>query len=147
MEVHDDIIRHRLILHFKQRPVEFSDIKNNIRQLQDGVERTPHIIIVDGFPFEKADIEELKQWKALAEEKKAGIWFSATLHRDKLDFDKDGIPAPVNKFSDIFKVIIMLKPMQDYIEFELLKSHSQSGENRLCLKLDPRTMLISNHRV
>ncbi len=147
MEVHDDIIRHRLILHFKQKPVNFKDIRNSIKHFEDGLDQKPNMIIVDGFPFEQATLEELAQWKTLAEEKKVAIWFSATLHRDKLDIDDKGIPAPVNRFSDILQVIIMLKPMQDYTEFDLLKTHAHAKEKRLYLKLDPKTMLIANHRV
>jgi len=147
MQVHDELIRHRLILHFKQKSVHFDDIKNNIQQLEKGVDQSPNILIVDGFPFETATKGDLGYWKSLAEEKQLAIWFSATLHREKLKIDSKGIPAPVNNFSDLLEVIIMLKPMRDYIELDLLKSHAGSAENRLYLKLDPKTMLLSNHRI
>jgi archaellum biogenesis ATPase FlaH len=147
MIIHDEIIRHRLILHFKQQSVKIEDIKKNIEQLEKGLDKNPNILIVDGFPFEKAEEDELAKWKALAEEKQLAIWFSATLHRDNLEMDENGIPAPVNKFASLFEVIIMLRPVRDYIEFDLLKSHENSKEKRLALKLDPITMLISNHRV
>ena len=147
MQVHDELIRHRLILHFKQQSVHFDEVKNNIRQLENGIDQRPNILIVDGFPFETATNENLNEWKVLAEEKKLAIWFSATLHREKLKLDSNGIPAPVNKFSDLFEVIIMLNPLRNYIELDLLKSHTGTAENRLCLKLDPKTMLLSNHRI
>ena len=147
MQVHDELIRHRLILHFKQQSVHFEEIKKNIQQLEKGIAQSPNILIVDGFPFETATREDLAEWKALAEEKKLAIWFSATLHRENLEIDPNGIPAPVNNFSDLFEVIIMLNPMRDYTELDLLKSHANSAENRLCLKLDPKTMLLSNHRI
>ena len=147
MEVHDDVIRHRLILHFKQPSVKIQEIKQNIEQLESGLGQKANTLIVDGFQFENAKEEELAAWKSLAEEKHLAIWFSATLHRENLELDNKGIPAPVNKFSSLFEVIIMLKPVSDYIEFDLLKSHKDSKKNRLALKLDPKTMLISNHRV
>ena len=131
----------------KQQSVKIEDIKKNIEQLEKGLDKNPNILIVDGFPFEKAEEDELAKWKALAEEKQLAIWFSATLHRDNLEMDENGIPAPVNKFASLFEVIIMLRPVRDYIEFDLLKSHENSKEKRLALKLDPITMLISNHRV
>ncbi len=146
MAIHDDIIRHRLILHFKQSSVKVPDIQRHIEQLEKGLEHKPNILIVDGFQFESASVEDLKQWKEMAEAKNVAIWFSATLHREKLELDANGIPAPVNKFSELFKVVIMLKPMRGYIEFDLLKSPS-SLKKKLAIKLDPKTMLISNHRV
>jgi len=82
-----------------------------------------------------------------AESRKVEIWFSATLHRENLQLDEHGVPAPVNNFYDIFSVIIMLNPKQDHVDFNLLKAHDATNLDKLRLKLDPRTLLIANHRV
>ncbi len=147
MDVHDEIIRRRLILHFKQNNVPFDDIEKNIEQVKAGFIGDPQVIIVDGFPFETATIEQLKAWKTFAQAQNVSVWFSATLHRERLDLDDHGVPAPVNKFSNLLEVIIMLSPKQDYIEFNLLKSHGNGNGKKIQLKLDPKTLLISNHRV
>ena len=147
MDVHDEIIRQRLILHFKQPDIPFTEIKSNISQLKGGLSGEPQLIVVDGFPFEDAAPERLEEWKKFAEELRAPIWFSATLHREKLELDGHGVPGPVNKFYDLFSVIIMLKPMQNHTEFNLLKSSQNGGDRKIQLKLDPKTLLISNHRV
>ena len=147
MDVHDDIIRHRLILHFKQQDIPFDEIKTNIKQVKAGFSGDPQVIIVDGFPFEEAPPERLAEWQNFAKENKVAIWFSATLRREQLDLDEHGVPAPVSKFYDLLEVIIMLKPTQNYIDFNLLKSHQNGSDKKIQIKLDPKTLLISNHRV
>lgn len=145
-EVHDEIVRHRLILHYKQEDVTFEHVCKDIKDLTKGMQNTPQVIIVDGFPFESASEQELQKWKQYAQDQNTAIWFSATMHRDDPQFDKAGIPFPVNQFSNLLSVIIMLKPMQHHIELLLLKSHTEGETPKLCLKLNPGTLLLSNHR-
>ena len=147
LDVHDDIIRHRLILHFKQPDISFEEIKANIEQVKAGFDGDPQLIVVDGIPFEKSSPNLLEKWREFAQESKVAIWFSATLHREKLDIDEHGIPAPVNKFYDLLEIIIMLNPQKDYIDFNLLKSHQNGSDKKIRIKLDPKTLLISNHRI
>lgn len=147
MDVHDEIIRHRLILHFKQKDIPFNEIKSHIEQLQVSMSGEPHLIVVDGFPFEESVRDRLAQWQEFAQVKQIAIWFSATLHRENLDLDKHGVPSPVNTYYDLFKVIIMLNPVKNFVEFNLLKSQKNGDAKKLQLKLDPQTLLISNYRI
>ena len=144
-QVHDDIIRHRLILHYKQQ-VEFAHLCKDIQDLTKGMNQSPQIMIVDGFPFETASAQDVQNWKSYAQENNTAVWFSATMHREDPKFDDNGIPFPVNQFTDLLSVIIMLNPMQHHIELELLKSHTPGEQKKLQLKLNPRTLLLSNHR-
>lgn len=146
-EIYDEIIPLRLLLHFKQNDITFEEIKSNISQFISNLSFKPNFIIVDGFLFDKADDQSVKNWKEFAEENETEIWFSATLHRHKLDFDKNGIPAPVNKYAKYFTVVIMLNPQKDFINFKLLKDNGADDLSKLRLKLDVRTLLISNRRV
>ncbi len=144
---HDQVVKNRMILHFKQADVTLDHVRNSIDQLCKGADFCPEIIIVDGFSFDEHSIEDFRFWKDLATEKDAAIWFSATLHRDNLSLDEKGIPAPVNEFEDLFSVIIMLEPTHELIDLKLLKDHDSDSLERLKLKLDSKTMLIANHRV
>ncbi|MBN1466753.1 AAA family ATPase [candidate division KSB1 bacterium] len=146
LDIHEEIIRRRVILHFRQDS-SFEQIKASIEQVKMGFLGEPQLIIVDGFPFERATAAQFAQWRSLAQESNVAIWFSATLHREKLDLDEHGVPAPVNKFYDLLDIIIMLKPQKDYIDFCLLKSHDDGNGRKIHIKLDPKTLLISNHRV
>ncbi len=146
-DIFEEIKHHRLIVHFKPVDVSFDYIKESIKQVEGGTDFDPEIIIVDGLDFEILSDETIKEWKKLAVEQDAALWFAAILHRDDLQLDEKGIPAPVNRFSEIFSVVIMLQPEQDYIDMKLLKDHDNADLGKLRLKLDPRTLLISNHRV
>lgn len=147
LDVFEELVHNRLILQFKQKDVGFDQIQDHINQVEKGTSFKPEIIIVDGCDFEQTDKNTLEGWKKLAEDQEAAIWFAAVLHRENLQLDDRGVPAPVNLFTDLFAVIIMLNPMHDYIEMKLLKDHDQIDSEPLHLKLDPKTLLISNHRV
>lgn len=145
--IYDEILPLRLLLHFKQKDISFQEIEKSIDQLIDSLSFTPSLLIVDGFDFETATDADMENWKKLAEKMNAEMWFSATLHRHKLDIDEAGIPAPVNGLKNFFTVIIMLDPKQEFVELKLLKDNGADSLDKLRLKLDPRTMLISNRRV
>ncbi len=146
LEVYDEIIRNRFILHFKQPHTTFKEICDNISDLEKGLDEKPQMIIIDGYPFESASSKDVKEWKKYAQDQQVAIWFSVTMHRDAPHFNKNGIPAPANYFEDLFSVIIMLNPAQDHIDLELLKTHDKAANKKLRLKLDPRTLLLANHR-
>jgi hypothetical protein len=74
------------------------------------------------------------------------IWFSATLPLDPSGPAAAGVPHPVGVYHDFFSVIIMLNPVQEFIELQLLKDHDSSDLEKLRLKLDPRTLMIANYR-
>ena len=144
---HDQVIKNRMILHFKQTDVSLNHVKDSVDQLCRGTQFCPEIFIVDGFSFYDAAQSDFDFWKRLASEYDAAIWFSATLHRENLQLDTHDVPAPVNRFYDLFSVIIMLNPMHDHIDLQLLKDHDSDDLEELKLKLDPKTMLIANRRI
>lgn len=146
-DIYEQITRLRLIVHFKQKDIEFGKVQENFDQISKSVSFSPAALIVDGYSFDEATQDQLKLWKQFAESHQCEIWFSATLHRDNLQLDELGIPAPVNNFYDIFSVIIMLNPRHDHIDFKLLKAHDATDVEKLRLKLDPKTLLIANYRV
>ncbi len=141
----DQMIRNRLILHFRQ--AELEQVKFNIEQFVTTTDFRPHLFIVDGFSFYKAKEEDFVFWKEFAAAYDAEIWFSATLHRHALDLDEKGIPAPVHHFAAYLSLIIMLNPTANYVDLQLLKDHDNQDVGKLMLKLDPKTLLIANHRV
>jgi len=144
---HDQIISNRLIMNYTP---DYTNLEKNIKSIKNFLKNAqfnPDSIIIDGFSFENASEDNFKVWKTFAEDIKLPLWFSATLHRENLEYDDKGIPSPVNKFQHIFAVIIMLKPKKNYIDLSLLKDHNAKKLDRLQLKLDPNTLLISNHRI
>ncbi len=146
-DIYDEIQKHRLIFHFKQHDTPFEKIRRHIAVVSGSISFDADLIIIDGLPFEEIEKETLQAWKEYAVEKDIEIWFSAILHRENLQLDDKGVPAPVNHFSDAFSVIIMLCPKHDFIDLKLLKDHDSEDLEKMRLKLDPKTMLIANHRV
>jgi len=144
---HGHVIQNRMLLHFKQTDVSLDHVKKSIKQFCQGMDFCPEIMIIDGFSFYTASQADFDFWKQMASDMDVAIWFSATLHRDNLQLDERGIPAPVNQYFDIFSVIIMLNPLHDYIALKLLKDHDSDDLEKLKLKLDPKTMLIAKHRI
>jgi KaiC/GvpD/RAD55 family RecA-like ATPase len=147
IDIFDEITNKRFILHFKQSDLTFDKIEENIDQLIKSLSYQPECFIIDGYIFENASNHDFKSWKNLAIKKNVEIWFTATLHRENLQFDINGIPNPVSHIADLFAVIIMLDPSHDYIDLKLLKDHDSKDITKLRLKLDPKTLLIANHRI
>lgn len=146
-DMYDEIKLHRLIIHFKQPDLPFEQIRKSVAQITEGSEFRPSAWIVDGYPLYEAQTEQFSRWKEFAETQGIEMWFSATLHKDNMEPDERGIPYPVSRFYDWFSVIIMLNPVQDYIDLQLLKDQDSKDLEKLRLKLDPKTLLISNHRI
>ena len=146
-ETFEDMLRHRLILHLKGLGMSFDKVRESINRFIENDDFNPQIMIIDGYPFEKSTTEDLKEWKNFAQKTDTEIWFSATIHREHLDLDEEKVPAPVNGVKSFLDVIIMLEPKADHVHLSLLKDHKATKPGKLQLKLDPHSMLISNHRV
>jgi len=147
-DAYDGIKHNRLIIHFKQTDLPFEQVMKNVDQITGGSNFHPTAWIVDGVSFYSSSVDELAKWKEYAAAHGTEMWFSATLQpaEDHMP-DSRGIPFPVSRFTDLFSVIIVLEPVQDYIDLKLLKDHESLDLEKLRLKLDPRTLLISNHRI
>lgn len=147
VENFDQLIKNRLILHFRQSEIGLQMVQENIDQFVESTDFHPEMFVVDGFSFYDASEEDFKFWKKFAKSYDVEIWFTATLHREALELNPAGIPAPVNRFLDHLSVIIMLTPTSDSIDLTLLKDHENDNAGRMMLKLDSKTLLITNHRV
>jgi KaiC/GvpD/RAD55 family RecA-like ATPase len=146
-DIYDEIAHRKLIIHFKQKDIDFNHIIETVDRIAGGASLEAETLIVDGLNFETMRKEEIADWKRLAENRGVEIWFSATLPvSDERPADRD-IPESIRLFEDQLSVIIRLEPMPGYIKMELLKDHGSPDLEKLHLKLDPATLLISNHRV
>jgi hypothetical protein len=141
---HDQVIQNRKIMHFRH-PLVLENIRSSITNFTEALDFYPEAVIVDGFSFYDHDESHFRFWKNLAGDLQTAVWFSASLHREKLELDDQGIPAPVNHFKDFFSVIIMLRPHPGHIDLDLLKDHENKRVKKLGLELDTGTMLIVNN--
>jgi hypothetical protein len=146
-DVREEILPNRLILHFRQGGQTLGQVREHLDAVTAGSAFVPAVVIVDGFSFADAVDADWVQWKKIAAERNIEMWFSATLPPGEGSINSDAVPAPVDKVQEFFSVIILLKPAQEFIDLHLLKDHGNRDFDRLRLKLDPRTLLIANHRV
>lgn len=146
MDVHEELIRHRLILHFRNKQVDFNEIKKNIEQLVSASEKSVSLYIVDGLPLDALNENLLSLWREFVSAGNAAVWFAAAMSDEQHQqyLQTGSLPDP--SVQRAFDVIIVLEPAQEYIDLRLLKSPTPIDQH-LRLKLDPKTLLISNHRV
>jgi hypothetical protein len=146
-DIYDEIAHRKLIIHFKQKNVTFDHVVETVNRIAGGVSFKAETWIVDGLNFDTIQEDEILRWKRLAEEREVEIWFSAALPAtDEKPADRC-IPPSIRRIENQLAVVICLEPQPGYISLELVKDHDSKDLEKLRLKLDPATLLISNHRV
>ncbi len=141
MDVHDDIIKRRVIMNFCQDGTQSEQVQKGVRSMIQEGNFSADLVIVDGYDFSSVSDEEFSGFKKLAEEMGIEIWFSASLHRDS-SFVND-IPTVLTPVMSHLAVIIMLEPREGHIQLKLVKDHETTLSKDLHLKLDPQILLIA----
>lgn len=139
-EVKDELIRNRILLNFSQDVVTSHAIGRTLKALSEGGSKADALII-DGFDFSKASVEDFKAMKDLAKEMNIGIWYSGNV--DGLSDAKNAVPSVLLPFKDVLDVVIFLEPKPDFIQLKVLKDRDVSVHNDIDLKLDTKTLLIA----
>jgi hypothetical protein len=75
MEVHDDIIRHRVIMNFKQDGFSTGKVQSGIRTMIREGNFNADVVVVDGFEFDKASENDIRNFKQFAAETGIEVWF------------------------------------------------------------------------
>jgi archaellum biogenesis ATPase FlaH len=140
MDVHDDIIRNRIIMNFKQDSTHIDRIGKNIRLFLENDNFCVDTLVIDGYNFNKATREDFKDFRRLAQENNLELWFSASL---KEDVQERGIPDVLAPFIEDITILIYLEPSGGFVRLTLLKDHNAIPHSDLHLKLDPQILLIA----
>jgi len=143
MNEHDKIIRNRVIMNFNQDGIKISQVISSIRSLIVDGHFAADSIIIDGFDFRKANIGDLSLFKQFAEELGLEIWFSASVKADQDKIDSNGIPEFLTPYLDKVTILVILKSDNSTIHLQLVKDHEIVTAKDLHLKLDPKTLLIT----
>ncbi|MCX7726655.1 MAG: hypothetical protein N2053_07375 [Chitinispirillaceae bacterium] len=141
MDIHNEIVKHRIILNFKQEGVSILQIRQAIISIVKDAKFNADTIIIDGFDFSKVTPEEFTIFKELAEEISLEIWFSATLNGSPIK--PNGIPELLEKFINSIAVLIILETKNGFVHLNLVKDHERMVNEELHLRLDPRILLIA----
>jgi KaiC/GvpD/RAD55 family RecA-like ATPase len=143
MEVHDDIIKHRVIMNFKQEGLSDGKVQNGIRTMINEGRFTTDVVVIDGFDFEKADDGALKNIRRFAQQSGIEVWFSASVRESYAKAEQGALPPVIRKFLRDISVVIELESCGKYIHLKLVKDHDTMPASDLHLKLDPQILLIA----
>jgi hypothetical protein len=140
-ELWDTLLPHRFIMTFR---VEGFSVPKLDERLTDLVEQnifSPHVVIIDGLPFDQTVRPPLLELKELTQRRGCHAWFTVRTHRHEIP-DPEGIPTQMAGLVDLFNVILHLQPQNKDIHIRALKGQENAG-GQTGLILDPATMLIT----
>lgn len=143
MEVHDEIIKNRIIMNFVWQRISIEEVVRRIRSIIKNSNYKVDYIIVDGYNFYEGSREDLMYIKDFARQEKIVFWFSASLEEDDETNKGQKIPSVLTEYLDLFEILICLKPAGNGIHLELVKDHNDIRMEDLHLILDPKTLLIT----
>jgi hypothetical protein len=143
MDVHDEIIRHRIIMNFNQQGVALGKVLGSVRSMIRDGHFAADLIIVDGYDFAGVSAAELAEVRRFAGELGLEIWFSVSLGHEEPKFTPAGIPELLTRVIDELAILICLRAEEHHVRLQLVKDHDAPSVKALPLELDPKTLLIA----
>lgn len=143
IEVHDEIIKNRVIMNFKQDAAKTEQILKSLEAMIQFGQFAANTLIVDGYDFVLGSPEDLKAFKEFAQRVGVEVWFSASLKGEEPLFDERGVPFVIERYMDEIAVLITLGFKDEHVRLNLIKCHECLTLGELPLKLDPQTLLIA----
>ena len=143
MDVYDKIINNRVIMNFTQDVARTDRILQSVGALIECGNISADAIIVDGYDHTKSTTDDFKKFKEFAQRLDIEVWFSASLKGEEPLYDPQGMPNELKDYIDSIDVLITLSYQDDHIHLSLVKDHDYPSPGDLKVKLDPKTLLIS----
>ena len=143
MDIHDDVVKHRVIMNFSLDGVTIEQVLKSLRAMVQDGGFAADTIIIDGFDFQSQSVDDVQKIRGFAAELEITVWFSASLRGDDPLYDRDGIPFVLEPFIDGIDVLVTLTPTRDYVQLGLIKDHERIVREDLHLKLDSKSLLIA----
>jgi hypothetical protein len=143
-ELWDTLLPHRFIMTFRVEGFTPAKLEERVNDLTAQGIFTPHMIIIDGYPFEQDPAAALTELKELAGSRSCHVWFTVRTHRHEAP-QKSGLPRQMSDIADLFDIILQLQPEGKDIHIRALKGPAADADSSK-LFLDPATMLITNSR-
>lgn len=143
MDVHDELIRNRVIMNFSQEGITVAQVLESLRAMVTQGNFDADVLMVDGYDFEKGQAEDIDTIKNFGAELGLSVWVTATLHRDDPSTDENGVPKLLVPYIDRAEVLVTLTPTENHVKLTLVKDHNAFPSEDLHLILDPKTLLIA----
>lgn len=138
--LHAEVERRRSIRVYPNDSVSASKLREAVK-LEIEAGQKPSLVILEGCDFECAERDEFADFKAVAEELAAEIWFSAACKDESVT----AIPDSIARLDDFVSVILALEPVGDGVALRALKDHDSSDLTDVHVALDPRTLLLKRN--
>jgi len=139
-EMWETILPHRFIMTYNVETFKPHRLEERINDLTEQGIFMPQVVIIDGLHFNPYARDTLTELKIMAKDHGFPIWFSATIPATDTNAET-GIPESLANLSNMFDVILQLKPIGQEMQLNLLKGPS-AAQTDIGLKLDPATMLV-----
>lgn len=143
MDVHDELIKNRVIMNFSQEGATADQVITSLRAMISDGHFDANLIVVDGYDFEKGDPETLQKVKDFAAEVGVAVWFSASIHREQPEMDEHGLPKALSPFGEYVDVLITLEPTEKHVKLKLVKDYDKYPAEDLHVHLDSKSLLIA----
>lgn len=143
MDLHDEIIKHRVIMNFNQENVSVDQILTSLKAMIKDGGFNADAVFFDGYKMTIADEEDISRIKKFAEEMNIEVWFSVSPIKKDVDVDEYGVPTTLAKVIDQLDVLIGLRYKEDHVVMTAVRDHGSTEPVKMALKLDPKSMLIS----
>jgi hypothetical protein len=133
--------RNRILHTYAGKSFTIHKLRHSINFLKEYAHFSPVCVILEGFDFERATLEDVEAFRQLAIDFNVEMWMSAVRHRE-LPVDDRGIPEPLSKFASAISVIVQMKDDGSGVQLSILKDHDNPEVTKVELALDPSTMLL-----
>ena len=80
VDVHDEIIKNRVIMSFKQDASRTDQVLKSVEAMIDCGNFAADAVIVDGYDFGRSTPEDLQKFKDFTQKVELEVWFSASLN-------------------------------------------------------------------
>jgi len=146
VDVHDEIIKNRVIMNFRQDGTETGQVLKSLESMIEYGKFAADTIIIDGYDFLKSTPEDLRKFREFAIRLGLEIWFSSSLKGEEPLWDAAGIPLVLVDFMPEIDALINLSFKGEHVRLSLVKNQDRPSPGDLQLKLDPLTMLIAEDK-
>ena len=138
----DRVEHNRFIRSLNGRPMSVEAFAQSLGLLRRDAGFRPDVIVIDGFPFDEAPVEDVRALSELVRHNESELWMSMRLRKEDEQEDWHLLPAAIERLAPLVAVCVLLQPVGDSIRIRLLKDHDNPEVAELSLDLDPRTFLV-----
>ena len=139
--VHMDLERHRRIHSYLGGTFTMQKFRDAVGFMKQHGAFAPDAVVVDGFEFADATVEDMAALRQLAKELDAELWMSAVTTREAARNER-GSPEPVAHLESAIDVILSMAHGGKAVRVGLHKDHDNPKVSELKLALDPTTLLL-----